>query len=280
LILLNINLGPFSLQISHLLLLLSLLVAAGVGRWVGRRQKTIIGYVLIDMFWVGLLGARLAFVVSWFESYRSAPWTLLDIRDGGFTPWAGLLAAACLAVWRGWQQPAMRKPLFWGLAVGAMVWGAMSVAFGTAGSSAKPTLPTVALLTLAGESTTLAEVAQGQPMVINLWASWCPPCRREMPVLAAAQQQEKGMTFVFANQGEDAGTAFRYLQASQLDLRHVLFDAGAQLGHATGSTALPTTLFYDADGRLVDAHLGELSKASLASKLAKLRHAPSMSTQR
>jgi thiol-disulfide isomerase/thioredoxin len=269
--LLNVHLGPFSLQVSHLLLLMALLVAAGVGRWVGHHHKTTIGHVLIDMFWVGLLAARLAFVVSWFESYRSAPWTLLDIRDGGFTPWAGLLAAACLAIWRGWQQPAMRKPLLWGLAVGALVWGAMSLTLGTVGRSAKPTLPTVALLTLAGESTTLAEVALGQPLVVNLWASWCPPCRREMPVLAAAQQQEKGMTFVFVNQGEDAGTAFRYLQASQLDLRHVLFDAGAQLGHATGSTALPTTLFYDADGRLVDTHLGELSKASLASKLVKLR---------
>ncbi|MDO9278172.1 MAG: TlpA disulfide reductase family protein [Polaromonas sp.] len=268
--LLNVQLGPFSVQVSHLLLLLSLLVAAGVGRWVGRHHKTTIGHVLLDMFWVGLLGARLAFVVSWFESYRSAPWTLLDIRDGGFTPWVGLLAAACLAGWRGWQQPAMRKPLLWGLTAGAVAWGAMSVVAGNLGSGAKPILPSVTLLTLTGESTTLAEVAKGQPLVVNLWASWCPPCRREMPVLAAAQEQEKEITFVFANQGEDASTALRYLQASQLDLRNVLFDAGALLGHAIGSTALPTTLFYDANGQLVNVHLGELSKASLANQLAAL----------
>ena len=276
---LNVNLGPFSLQVSHLLLLLSLLVAAGVGRWVGRHQKITIGHVLIDMFWAGVLAARLAFVVSWFESYRSAPWTMLDIRDGGFSPWAGLLAAACIAIWRGWQQPAMRKPLIWGLAVGALVWGCMSAALGAFGRSEKPTMPSVALLTLAAQPTTLAEVAQGQPTVVNLWASWCPPCRREMPVLAAAQQQEKGMTFVFANQGEDAATAFRYLQTSQLDLKNVLLDPRAALGHAIGSTALPTTLFYDADGRLVDTHLGELSRASLASKLAKLRTSRPLSIQ-
>ncbi len=276
---LNVNLGPFSLQVSHLLFLMALLVAAGVGRWVGHHQKTTIGHVLLDMFWVGLLAARLAFVVSWFESYRSAPWTLLDIRDGGFTLWAGLLAAACLASWRGLQQPAMRKPLIWGLVVGALVWGVVSVAIGALGNSAKPSLPSVALLTLTGESTTLAEVALGQPLVVNLWASWCPPCRREMPVLAAAQQQEKGLTFVFVNQGEDAGTALHYLSTQQLDLRHILFDAGAQLGHAARTTALPTTLFYDADGRLVDTHLGELSKASLASKLAKLRTARPISAQ-
>ena len=276
---LNVNVGPLSVQVSHLLLLLSLLVAAGVGRWVGRHQKTGIGHVLIDMFWVSLVAARVAFVVSWFELYSSAPWSLLDIRDGGFTPWVGLLAAACMGIWRGWRQPALHNPLLWGVAAGALAWGVMSAALESMENSSKKTWPTVVLLTLAAQSTTLAEVAQGQPMVVNLWASWCPPCRREMPVLAAAQQQEKGMTFVFANQGEGAATTFRYLQASQLDLKNVLLDPRATLGHTIGSTALPTTLFYDADGRLVDTHLGELSKASLASKLAKLRNAHSVSTE-
>jgi len=269
--LLNVNVGPLSVQVSHLLLLLSLLVAAGVGRWVGRHQKTGIGHVLIDMFWVSLVAARVAFVVSWFELYSSAPWSLLDIRDGGFTPWAGLLAAACMGIWRGWRHPALHKPLLWGVAAGALAWGGMSAALESMGNGSKQTLPTLTLLTLAAQPTTLAEVAQGQPLVVNLWASWCPPCRREMPVLAAAQQQEKEVTFVFANQGEDAATVFRYLQASQLDLKNVLFDAGAQLGPAVGSTALPTTLFYDANGQLVNVHLGELSKASLANQLARLR---------
>jgi thiol-disulfide isomerase/thioredoxin len=261
------------------MLLLSLLVAAGVGRWVGRHQKTGIGHVLIDMFWVSLVAARLAFVVSWFELYSSAPWSLLDIRDGGYTPWAGLLAAACMGIWRGWRHPALHKPLLWGVAAGALAWGVMSATLDSMGNNSKQTLPTLTLLTLAAQPTTLAEVAQGQPLVVNLWASWCPPCRREMPVLAAAQQQEKEVTFVFANQGEDATTVFRYLQASQLDLKNVVFDARASLGHAIGSTALPTTLFYDADGRLVDTHLGELSKASLASQLAKLRTARSVLIQ-
>jgi hypothetical protein len=44
----------------------------------------------------------------------------------------------------------------------------------------------------------------------------------------------------------------------------VLFDASGRLGQAVGSMALPTTLFYQADGRLIGSHLGELSEASLA----------------
>jgi thiol-disulfide isomerase/thioredoxin len=140
-------------------------------------------------------------------------------------------------------------------------------------------LPTVLLTTLAGEPVDLAGLAAGQPLVVNLWASWCPPCRREMPVLAAAQQQETGVRFVFANQGEGAATAQRYLSASQLALANVVLDPGTALGKAVGSTALPTTLFYDAKGRLVDTHLGELSAASLASKLKQLRTPTHLSTQ-
>ena len=119
----------------------------------------------------------------------------------------------------------------------------------------------------------LAALAAGKPMVVNLWATWCPPCRREMPVLAAAQKQETGVSFVFVNQGEaGAGaTAQRYLSIEKIELTNVLLDQGARLGREVGSGSLPTTLFYDANGRLVDTHLGQLSAASLASKLSKLR---------
>ena len=268
---LNVNLGPFALQVSHLLLLAALLVATGVGHLVGRQQQIGIGNSLIDMLWAALLAARLAFIATWFELYRNAPWSMLDIRDGGFTPWAGLVAASGVALWRGWRRPPLRQPLLWGVTAGVLAWGAMFGVMGALDKAAKPGLPTVALTTLAGEPTQLAAMAKGKPMVVNLWASWCPPCRREMPVLAAAQQQETQVTFVFANQGEDSAAALRYLSVGQLNLANVLLDPGTALGRAIGSTALPTTLFYDASGQLVDTHLGELSAASLASKLNRLR---------
>ncbi|WP_146012541.1 TlpA disulfide reductase family protein, partial [Janthinobacterium sp. AD80] len=126
------------------------------------------------------------------------------------------------------------------------------------------------LRTLDGESVSLAALAAGKPMVVNLWASWCPPCRREMPVLAAAQQARADIVFVYANQREDAAAANAFLAPSGLALRNVVLDSEAALGKAAGSSALPTTLFYDARGRLADTHLGELSDASLASKLQKI----------
>lgn len=268
---LNVNLGPFALQVSHLLLLTTLLVAAGVGHLVGRRHQIGIGRSLADMLWMGLLAARLAFIAVWFDLYWSAPWSILDIRDGGFTLWAGLLAASGVALWHGWRRPALRQPLRWGLTAGMLAWGALFGVMGALDKATQPGRPTVALTTLAGAPTDLAAMAKGKPMVVNLWASWCPPCRREMPALAAAQHQETQFTFIFANQGESGKAAQRYLSAGQLNLANVLLDPWAALGRAIGSTALPTTLFYDASGQLVDAHLGELSAASLASKLNRLR---------
>ncbi|HUW27401.1 MAG TPA: TlpA disulfide reductase family protein [Sulfuriferula sp.] len=271
---LSMNVGPFALSGNVLLLLAAGLVAAGVGHLVGRRQQTGIVNSLSDMLIAGAIVARIAFVALWFDAYRSSPWSMLDIRDGGFTPWAGVAAALLVAVWRGWRQPALRKPLLLGLTAGALVWGAL---FGALRTTERPALPKLALTTLAGAPTSLAALADGKPMVVNLWASWCPPCRREMPVLAAAQQRETGVRFVFVNQGEDGATAQRYLSADQLNLANVLLDPGAALGREVGSGALPTTLFYDANGRLVDNHLGELSAASLASKLDPLRTSASAS---
>lgn len=268
--LLSVGVGPFAVQVSHLQVLAALLVAGGVGHLSGRRQPIGLGNVLSTMVWVGLLVARLVFVATWWDLYREDPWSIANIRDGGFSPWPGLAAAGLVAVWQGWHGAALRRPLMGGLTAGAITWAALS---GWLGQPNRPTLPTVLLTTGAGESLDLAAIAQGQPLVVNLWASWCPPCRREMPVLAAAQQRETGVIFVFANQAEDAGTALRYLSTHAFKLAHVVFDPRAELGHAVGSTGLPTTLFYDASGRLVSSHLGELSPASLASQLNLLRTA-------
>jgi thiol-disulfide isomerase/thioredoxin len=263
-----LNPGYLPLPITVMLVMVALFVAAWAGRLAGRSQQTSIGSILIYMLIAAVPAARIAFVSAHFDAYRSAPWSMLDISDGGFMPWAGLAAALLVAAWRGWRRASLRKPLVAGLAAGALAWGGM---LGAISKLNNATLPTVSLTTLAGEQVDLAGLAAGKPMVVNLWASWCPPCRREMPVLAAAQKQEKDVLFVFADQGEDGTTAQNYLAGARLDLANVLLNPGADFGREVGSTALPTTLFYDANGRLVDTNLGELSPELLAGKLDRLR---------
>jgi len=265
---LTVNFGSLPVPIAVLLLMGALLVATVAGRLAGRGQQTGIGQVLTDMLLAAVLVARIAFVAVWFDSYRSTPWSMLDIRDGGFTPWAGIVAALLVAIWHGWRRAALRKPLTLGLAAGALVWGGMFAAIHLMENT---TLPKVPLTTLAGDPADLAKLAAGKPMVINLWATWCPPCRREMPVLAAAQKQEAGLRFVFANQGEAGTTVQDYLTATRLELDNVLLDPGARIGREVGSGGLPTTLFYNAEGRLTDTHVGQLTAGSLAGKLDQLR---------
>ncbi len=92
-------------------------------------------------------------------------------------------------------------------------------------------------------------------------------------MLAAAQRRETGVAFVFVNQGESAGAVRAYLIDQDLALQQVLLDPASALGPAVGSRGLPTTLFYDARGRLVDAHFGVLNGAALAARLRALRPA-------
>lgn len=172
------------------------------------------------------------------------------------------------AVVRRWRGLSPRKRTVLALAIWVLAWQGLLSGLRLLDY---PALSEMNVTMLSGESTTLAALADGKPMVVNLWASWCPPCRREMPVLAAAQQRESSVRFVFSNQGENGAAVRRYLSASQLDLANVTLDRHAELGRVAGSGVLPVTLFYDASGQLAATHLGELSVASLARNLNRLR---------
>ncbi len=264
------SLGPLSIQAAHVMLLLSLLVAAGVGRYVGRREKVSIVPALLDMTLAGIVSARVAFVITWIEQYRAAPLSMLDIRDGGFVAWAGLAGALAVAVWRAVRHARLREPLAVGIIAGVAAWfisGAPAMLEVQAGRA----IPDLMVTTLDGATLALPAIAGGKSAVVNLWATWCPPCIREMPVFASAQRRETGLTFIFVNQGESAQLVAAFLRKHALHMDNVVLDQSSATARAVGSSGTPTTLFFDARGQLVDAHLGPLSDASLAARLAKIR---------
>jgi hypothetical protein len=94
-----------------------------------------------------------------------------------------------------------------------------------------------------------------------------------MPALAAAQRANPDVTFVFVNQGESAAAVQAYLAGHGLRMTNVVLDPARQLAGRTGSSGYPTTLFYDARGRMALRHVGELSQASVQDKLTPLRPA-------
>lgn len=271
----SIPLGPLALPAVPLLLLLSTLLAAWLADRVASaaapaasRTRRSAGTLLVHSMLAGLIVARMAHVAFHQDAYRADLWSVLDVRDGGWSTWAGLAGGIGWIVWQARRHASWRGALAAGASAGLLTWAA-----GTAGldALAPRDLPDLVLTDLAsGQPVRLREIAAQGPVVVNLWATWCGPCRREMPVLAAAQARYPGVVFVFANQGESAETVRRHLDTERLGLSRVLLDPQARLGPALGSGGLPTTVFFDRHGQRVDAHMGALNAAALATRVGAL----------
>lgn len=271
---LSISLGPLAFPVAPLWLLAVLCLTLWLaGRWAGpqdaRRADTAVWWAAA----AGLLAARLGHVLGHLDAYLGQPADVLDLRDGGWWAPAGVLAFALALAWQARGQPLLRRALGRAGLAGAVLWlagqGALWVAGG--GLQDRP-VPAVALQAFPdGRAASLPDLLDGRPVVVNLWASWCGPCRAEMPLLARAQQEHPGVRFLFVNQGEGAEAVRAYLQREGLPLHDVWLDPVARLGPAVGSRGLPTTLFLDARGRQVDAHFGVLSAASLRARVQALQ---------
>jgi thiol-disulfide isomerase/thioredoxin len=107
--------------------------------------------------------------------------------------------------------------------------------------------------------------ALGRPAIVNLWASWCGPCRTEMPAIQRYADRAAGtVTVIGVDTGDTAAAGSSVLH--DLGVRYPnLFDEDKRLLTAVGRVALPVTLFVDAAGRIRSVYNGQpLSEDSLA----------------
>lgn len=260
--------GPLMLPVAVLALIAGALLGDAIAsRWLRKRLPDAhlpAGRILL----AGVLASRAVFVLQNADAYLQAPLSILDIRDGGWVAPAGFAAAWLYAAWLARGQRTVAAAAAMGLAVASGIW-LTAHAWSASQSSRLPTLPDLQVSNVQGASVALHQFS-GKPLVINLWASWCPPCRREMPVFQDAQQRHADVQFVFLNQGETALTVQQYLAEHGLLLDNVLLDATSAASAAFSHRAMPATLFFDAQGRLVDTRLGELSRATLSPRLQRL----------
>jgi thiol-disulfide isomerase/thioredoxin len=266
-----LQIGPLSLPLGLLLTL----VAIGLGGFFAHRTARVAGVdaepTLTLMLIVGVLAARAGFVLRWHEQYLELPSSIFNIRDGGWEPVVGVAAALLFGWLRARRNAGLRKAVV----IAPVIAGAVLLLGSIAAILLKPPpvlLPQLTLQSMDGRPVALSGFV-GKPTVINLWASWCPPCRREMPAMQHSQAANPDVNFVFVNQGEESQAVARYLDQRGLTLRNVLLDPQSSVGVALGQGALPATLFFDADGRLVSARLGELSSATLGQRLLDIRAA-------
>ncbi len=268
----SLQIGPLALPPSLLLVFGAAALGRFTGKWVCRKTGIDVEPQLFRVLLVAVVVARLAFVWQFKDAYFASPLDILDIRDGGWDAQAGVITAwVYVFVWIR-PRPALRKPLLAATGVASAVWIVGSIVL-ILMPQEEARLPAIALPTFDGTTTSLTAF-QGKPTVVNLWATWCPPCQREMPVLQRAQADHPELHFVFLNQGESSETVQRFLASRKLELHNVLLDPKGQASAQFSQSALPATLFFDARGRLVDQRIGELSHATLAQRLAALLPAP------
>ncbi len=259
-----LQIGPIVLPTSLIFMLVAVAAATSIGKRVGRKADVDVEAILFQTLVVGVVVARLWFVLHFSTGYLASPLAILDIRDGGWRPMAGFVAAWLFVLGRQFNRPVLRKPLLAAVLVATAIWGGGIFALSRPDHEQK--LPTLTLSSLQGANVSLVQF-EGKPTVVNIWATWCPPCVREMPVLHEAQVRNPAVNFVFINQGESAQRVGGWLAARNLPLRNVLLDSGGQALETFNQRGLPTTLFFDAKGRMISTRTGELSAATLAEKL-------------
>lgn len=129
---------------------------------------------------------------------------------------------------------------------------------GTAGDR----LPDVEIVSLTdGSTSSLADL--DVPAVVNLWATWCPPCRREIPDFEAVHQARGDeITFVGINVGEDGDRAAAYLADVGVSYDQYL-DPQGYVATELETSAMPVTLVVDPSGAVVTRHLGPMDQGEL-----------------
>jgi cytochrome c biogenesis protein CcmG/thiol:disulfide interchange protein DsbE len=142
-----------------------------------------------------------------------------------------------------------------------------------ANATTAPDLPTTvnALPTtdVAGFEALLDELV-GTPVVVNVWAAWCEPCKDETPVLVEAAANKPGVQFIGVDVQDSRAGAEAFLTTFGVTYPS-LFDPPGAIQTELGMLGPPATFFYDAQGRQVDHVLGLLSADALNAGLAKIR---------
>ena len=112
---------------------------------------------------------------------------------------------------------------------------------------------------------------KGKPIVLNFWASWCPPCREEMPIFERIQEKNPDVTFLYVNQTdgkkETKAKAQEFLEKEGLEMA-VQYDETTNSAIKYALTALPSTYFIDAEGNIHNRAVGGINAEILMSAIS------------
>lgn len=131
--------------------------------------------------------------------------------------------------------------------------------------------PDFQLKSLNGTSVKLSDM-RGKPVLVNFWATWCGPCRSEMPYLQQINDTwtAKGLVMLEVDLGENSAIVHNFMTSLNLTLP-VLLDSAQTVANTYSVSAIPTTYFIDKNGIIRGKNVGAFpSKAAIESELSKI----------
>lgn len=261
----GLNLGPAVVNWQNLSLILGLFTWLGLAKFPQAQTTAIITLVVARLWAVipGLTNAR---------PLLDNVWDILDLRRGDWAWLPGLSAGflyLLVGTWRdvkrverhtatknvvGTPRTEIVRTSILPAAFRAVV---PALALGVAPLLLKPapantTFPDIQFTRLDGSPTALP-----RPAVINLWATWCGPCRSEMPLLLA--EAKKDSRLIMLNVGEDTRTIRHFLKSAPPQV----WQGGEKVTSTMRVTGFPTTLVNNSKGEVTARHLGPLTRAQL-----------------
>ena len=281
------NLGPLLVPTRPLLLLLCLIFAIWLAGRLAKRfglninqAKRTAEYAA----WSGVVGARLIFALVHLSAYRATPWTILYFWQPGYMYLGGLLFGGACILWQSrMYQPKERKTFLAVIVASYLIAAALFLSAIASLELLRPSevpgngnlAPDMQFQNIDGDTVRLSDL-KGRGIVLNFWATWCPPCRREMPMLDEFHQNYKddGLSVIGLAVNEPA-TQVRQVVDS-MGLSYLIwvdapgslpgFDRSQDIFNRYGGVGLPMTIFIDRKGIIKDVYVGELSRGYLQSQ--------------
>jgi peroxiredoxin len=134
--------------------------------------------------------------------------------------------------------------------------------------------PNFMLMDMEGEKHQLSDY-KGKTVIVNFWATWCPPCRAEMPSMERAWQKikDQGIAMLAINVGEDEDTIFTFLGDYPANFT-VLLDQNSKVSELWPLRGLPTTFIVDPKGKIIYRAIGgrEWDDDKLLNMIKQLNH--------
>ena len=168
----------------------------------------------------------------------------------------------------------MKKSLGWvfcGIIVSLMLFAEARAAKGDVGENA----PAWSLPGLDGKTVNLSDF-KGKVVILDFWATWCPPCREEIPSFIQIQKEfsDKGVVVVgIALDEEGAKVVKPFAKKKEINYPLVIGKTSTTEDYG-GIEGIPTTFIINADGKIVGKHVGLTTKAEFLKELAPLLKAP------